>query len=339
MVKLKNKQISLEKNENEFIKYIKTNCDIGAEYEWNQLKNLSDQELHKMRNDIVENFKALQNIKSIGLYENVDKLDLNLLKNTMLSFENNLQIMRDKINSELVNLSKTENALNIDIINIEIKLSDMNKKIRDVNKVTSQLPKNILEDEHIYQEVKDYTIFLTKSGGHEEKLKHWKLEKERKCQQFLEWEMQNSIRVKEFEKQKRLEQIEKKKEVEKWKSIKTVKERADKLEKEILTLRDKEKKTSLTNKLIREFQCQDNLYIRRRLSKLRISVAAPRIPTLKTNCCNVDRDPERIFKATQQWVNRITPEDIGSSDNIFARNVSVKQIPKLAVPKWRKIAP
>lgn len=143
--------------------------------------------------------------------------------------------------------------------------------------------------------------------------------------------MQNSTKAKNFEKQKKLKQMEKKKEIQKWKSTKAVKERADKLEKEILSLREKEKKTSLANKLIREYQCQDNYYISRRLSKLRINVSAPSVPTLKTNYCKVDRDPERIFKATQQWVNRITPEDTGSSDNIFARNVSVKRIPKLYV--------
>lgn len=85
---------------------------------------------------------------------------MDTLKNIMLSFENNLQNVREKINSELVNLSKTENALNIDIINIEIKLSDINRKITNVNKATTQLPKNILEDEHIYQVWYKYSKYL-----------------------------------------------------------------------------------------------------------------------------------------------------------------------------------
>lgn len=164
------------------------------------------------------------------------------------------------------------------------------------------------------------------------------MEKQQKLQQDnenkLKAEYERRNKWKNEKKMKREMKNEMKHDVGQWRASKQAQEKAEKLEIEVMSLKEKEQKIMLANALIREFQKQDSLYIMRRINKHSTRISNLNPPREKGH--KQYRDPERIFKATRQWLSRISSSDsneyIGSSCNntLFNKGpLNVQQIPKL----------
>lgn len=79
------------------------------------------------------------------------------------------------------------------------------------------------------------------------------------------------------------------------------------------------------NKLIKQFQSQDDMYIMKiREYKYR---KRTEIPLRSKSCHLANRNPDRLLKPTKQWINRV------HDDNIYNSSTSVilpiKKLPKL----------
>lgn len=94
----------------------------------------------ELQKDIIDNLSSLKKIKSTITRENLEKIDLLTLKNTVLSQENDTELLKFRVNTELDNLLKQENDLNLDLINFEMKIEDaVNNKLGMISSVRNAI--------------------------------------------------------------------------------------------------------------------------------------------------------------------------------------------------------
>ncbi|KRT79296.1 hypothetical protein AMK59_7533 [Oryctes borbonicus] len=162
-----------------------------------------------------------------------------------------------------------------------------------------------------------------------EKLDKWRQEKLEKSQQrkMLNDEMEK--RKKETEQKNKQKHKEVKKTIENWKLAKLEKEEVQLYEKHFMEKQQRLFKSAMANRLIKEFQSQDAVFVKRRIESCN-----PRIKSIERypNTVNVVRDPSRVLKPTKQWISRVKSRE-GSYNS---SSTTIKTIQKLRVPEWRK---
>ncbi|KAK9871861.1 hypothetical protein WA026_015107 [Henosepilachna vigintioctopunctata] len=92
-------------------------------------------------------------------------------------------------------------------------------------------------------------------------------------------------------------------------------------------------RVSVANKMIKFYQIQDKLFLQKKMQKsLDKKKNYAHKPQAKYE---VNRDPTRLFKPTQQWMNRF----LASNENVSMKPVTfINNVPKLQIPAWRKNA-
>lgn len=89
-----------------------------------------------MQKDILDNLRSLKTINCTISGENLEQIDVLILKNNILAQENNTELLKFRVNTELENLVKQENDLNLDLINFEMKIEDAgNNKLGVISSV------------------------------------------------------------------------------------------------------------------------------------------------------------------------------------------------------------
>ncbi|XP_050293531.1 coiled-coil domain-containing protein 112-like [Anthonomus grandis grandis] len=162
-----------------------------------------------------------------------------------------------------------------------------------------------------------------------DKLLQWKMEREEKLLTEQEMEKQKILCQIENERLKRQKQIERKKIVNEWREAKKTFEQTKRQQQRIYEDIEKRRRATNANKLIKEFQTMDELYIlkMRQIHKKITDEPKKRIQSGPP----VFRDPKRVLKPTIQWAHRVQAarEPLCGPLPIFAT-------PKLAIPEWRK---
>ncbi|CAG9859731.1 unnamed protein product [Phyllotreta striolata] len=163
-----------------------------------------------------------------------------------------------------------------------------------------------------------------------EKLSKWKQNKDMIFQTQISTERENYLKKKELESKRKQKNEETKRIVEEWKRTKLFLEEQQKLRAEFQQENDRKLKAITANKLIKEFQTRDDLYILQMKNSKNQHQAQK--PSRSKSTQLVPRDPERLFKPTRQWINRL------HDDNIYPEQtpIPIKQLPKLGVPEWRR---
>ncbi|XP_022915420.1 coiled-coil domain-containing protein 112-like [Onthophagus taurus] len=164
----------------------------------------------------------------------------------------------------------------------------------------------------------------------QQRLKQWKQEKEEKLEteKIIRNEMKR--RQQEIDERKKERQEEMKTAVQKWKMERLEKEQIKNFEKFESEKQQKVFRSTMANRLIKEFQSQDELFVRRRKE-----LCQPKTKSFdKLPVCNINvpRDPRRLLKPTKQWIARLKTTD----DLRKVEKPDIKSIPKLGIPNWRK---
>ncbi|KAF5275252.1 hypothetical protein FQA39_LY06912 [Lamprigera yunnana] len=154
-----------------------------------------------------------------------------------------------------------------------------------------------------------------------EKLLAWKNEK------LEQMKFEKEQKQKVIAKQKALEQLRKvrqedlKVQVNEWKCIqKNVEEEKRIKEEEELQLQ--RKRALKANKLIKEFQSQDELFIQHKLQLLHSQIKLPQIFSKKNNNIRVD---SKFLKPTHQWIMR----KYSNNEDIYGNRLNIETVPKL----------
>ncbi|KAF5280898.1 hypothetical protein FQR65_LT03047 [Abscondita terminalis] len=164
----------------------------------------------------------------------------------------------------------------------------------------------------------------------QEKLQAWKTEKLRQSKFEYEQKQQELAKKKEEETAKRLKQQELREQVNNWKNSKKTAEEEEKQKKEDEERREQKERALRANKLIKEYQNQDELFVQHKLQKLQ-SKLPPVIPQKKSEIkC---RNPSRLLQPTQQWLMKKYTDSMRINQ---PSNMNIQAIPKLKTPEWRK---
>lgn len=143
--------------------------------------------MFSLKKEVQENQKILQELKGIVSPHNIPKIgnnnlklivskftfdfvgnvDLLALKHKMLTLENSIQTIKNRITIDMESLTKEEHILTIDVTNIEIKYSDMNRNKFEQRKSAFASIGRKADHPTSYQEIEDFTNFLNDNGGHE----------------------------------------------------------------------------------------------------------------------------------------------------------------------------
>ncbi|GJQ80236.1 hypothetical protein Trydic_g23810 [Trypoxylus dichotomus] len=162
-----------------------------------------------------------------------------------------------------------------------------------------------------------------------ERLDKWRQEKFERNQQkqIVIGEMER--RRKETELKNKEKHREVKKIIENWKLAKLEKEEGQLYEKHSLEKKQRLFKSAMANRLIKEFQSNDTVFMKRRIESCK-----PRIKNIErsSNTIYATRDPSRLLKPTKQWISRIKSRE-GSYNS---KSTTIKTIQKLGIPEWRK---
>ncbi|XP_056644874.1 coiled-coil domain-containing protein 112-like [Diorhabda sublineata] len=163
-----------------------------------------------------------------------------------------------------------------------------------------------------------------------EKLKKWQSEREAKMRNSLLMDELKEERKRELDNLRKKKNEEVKKAVKEWKAIKISLEQENQLKRKYLEEQEKKRKAAEANKLIKQFQTQDDYHIlKMKQHKKRLEVLLP----VRSKSSHVaQRDPDRILKPTRQWINRVHDENIYPTVPV----IPLKKLPKLRVPDWRK---
>ncbi|KAJ8925879.1 hypothetical protein NQ315_009731 [Exocentrus adspersus] len=174
------------------------------------------------------------------------------------------------------------------------------------------------------------TINVRPTVNVQEKLSVWKAKKEERAEFEKQIEASKRQKWKETEELRRKRNEELKLIVHEWKERKQTSEEQEIIDKKIAAEQEKRRRAMEANRLIKRFQSQDDLYIlklkqKRKSEQTRI--------VRSTSSHSAKRDPERLLKPTQQWINRVHDETPSPK---FGRVVPLRCLPKLGVPEWRK---
>ncbi|XP_044264735.1 coiled-coil domain-containing protein 112-like [Tribolium madens] len=166
----------------------------------------------------------------------------------------------------------------------------------------------------------------------QKKIAQWKAEKEIKRQQEKIIEETRKEKMKRLEIDKKRLHYQIKETVTKWKEEKLVNEFNEKIQKEVIEEQQRKIRAFEANKLIKQFQSQDDIYIgRMRSSKLK----KPQISIRSKSSYSVPKDPKRILQPTKQWLLRTSKNNF-LEGNFCAYVPNIKQVPKLGIPEWRR---
>ncbi|CAH2002798.1 unnamed protein product [Acanthoscelides obtectus] len=167
----------------------------------------------------------------------------------------------------------------------------------------------------------------------QEKLMKWKETKQIQYELTRKIQMEKLIERREQDEMRRKRNEEIKQIVNEWKITKAALEE-DKIrqEKKIEEI-ERKKRAMEANRLIRQYQSQDDMYIAR-ARKIRERDNSK--PTIRSKSSQlVPRDPDRLLKPTIQWMNRVHDES-HSLISFPACTVSLNNLPKLKIPEWRR---
>ncbi|KAI4467708.1 mutated in bladder cancer 1 [Holotrichia oblita] len=164
-----------------------------------------------------------------------------------------------------------------------------------------------------------------------EKLEKWKQEKLQKIQQESILNHEAEKQKKEIEYKDKLKHDEIKRAIDNWKLAKLEKEELQLHEKHILEKKQRLFKSAMANRLIKEFQIQDAVFVRRR-----IETCKPKIGCLErvANTVHATRDPSRLLRPTKQWISRI--KSCTGDSTPIKNSTTIKTIQRLGMPEWRK---
>ncbi|CAG9828086.1 unnamed protein product [Diabrotica balteata] len=173
-------------------------------------------------------------------------------------------------------------------------------------------------------------VLVNKSENQREKLVQWKLEKEQM--------LRNNLSIEEIEQQKRREIAEMRKRrneemkriVGEWKAAKNLLDQEYTKRKKEQEENERKRKAAEANKLIKQYQIQDDYYIlKMRQHKKRLETLQP----VRSKSSQIaKRDPHRLLRPTEQWRNRVQDDTIYPFEEV----IPLKKLPKLKVPDWRK---
>lgn len=116
-----------------------------------------------------------------------------------------------------------------------------------------------------------------------------------------------------------------------WKQTKLIEKQKQEEEQRYVQDLEKEIRTIESKKLIKEFQDQDMNFIRRRQQLKTLTKKIQPLRTRSLTVPNVMRDPDRIHRATKQWLAK-TQQERSQSEIVTRNNIqvlSVNNIPKL----------
>lgn len=163
-----------------------------------------------------------------------------------------------------------------------------------------------------------------------EKLTKWKLEKEMHLQININAEQEIQHRKKEQEKLRKKKNCETKQIIEEWKKTKLSLEEEESSRRKIQEQYERKRRAAEANKLIKQFQTQDDFYILKMKQHKRTLQNSILLRSKSSQLAA--RDPERLFKPTQQWINRVHDENIYPIEAV----IPLKKLPKLGIPEWRR---
>ncbi|XP_044734827.1 coiled-coil domain-containing protein 112-like [Chrysoperla carnea] len=126
-----------------------------------------------------------------------------------------------------------------------------------------------------------------------------------------------------------------------WKQTKLIEKQKQEEEQRYVQDIEKEIRTIESKKLIKEFQDQDMNFIRRRQQLKTLTKKIQPLRTRSLTVPNVMRDPDRIHRATKQWLAK-TQQERSQSEIVTRNNIqvlSVNHIPKLRKPEWIGVLP
>nr|CAI5831087.1 unnamed protein product [Callosobruchus analis] len=162
----------------------------------------------------------------------------------------------------------------------------------------------------------------------QEKLMKWKEGKQKQCElaRKIESDRQNEKKELDDLRKKRNEEI--RQVVNEWKMTKVAIEEEKAREQKKMEQIEKRKRAVEANRLIRQYQSQDDLYIARvRKIRERDKSKSERSKSSQSSQ-SVPRDPDRLLKPTIQWMNRVH-DDNNSLPSFAAGAVSLNNLPKL----------
>ncbi|KAJ3648821.1 hypothetical protein Zmor_020594 [Zophobas morio] len=196
----------------------------------------------------------------------------------------------------------------------------------------SMQEKQDINDENVLRATTNKTHTRVQKDNIYEQIMLWKAEKEAKRQQKEAYEqLQKDIKKRREENQKTIN-LHVKEVVAKWKEAKIVREQNEKVQREIQEYYGRKIRAATANRMIKQFQTQDDLFI----AKMRSTKLKEENQNKKRSKSSylVDRDPDRVLKPTRQWLFRTTKNDIFGEVSSHIPNI--REIPKLKIPEWRK---
>ncbi|XP_031343525.1 coiled-coil domain-containing protein 112-like [Photinus pyralis] len=168
-------------------------------------------------------------------------------------------------------------------------------------------------------------------GEVEQKLVAWKKEKILKTEYEKEQKRQELAKQKELEELKKQKQEELRLQVHNWRLSKNKAERDELYKKQEEEVKEQKERALKANKLIKQFQCQDEIFIQ---NKLQMMQPQKKVSPVIKKRESYPRDPLRLLKPTQQWIMRTHAEKKDSGS--FTNHANLQEIQKLGLPEWRK---
>ncbi|XP_060527069.1 uncharacterized protein LOC132702460 isoform X2 [Cylas formicarius] len=160
------------------------------------------------------------------------------------------------------------------------------------------------------------------------KIALWKEEREAKVR------AENAERRRKIDARCKQEQIERvkrndiKKVVREWRESKQLAGENEKNRRAALESLQSKLRSATANRMIKTYQSMDEAHVKK---MLQIHASEKQKSIRIRSSCEANRDPDRLMKPTQQWMNRLrAPRDVAVCQIPEAR------MPKLAVPDWRK---
>ncbi|KAK5648832.1 hypothetical protein RI129_003724 [Pyrocoelia pectoralis] len=166
----------------------------------------------------------------------------------------------------------------------------------------------------------------------QQKIYAWKRERLLKTEYENEQKRQEHAKQKEFEEIRKQKQEELRLQVQNWRLSKSKAEREELNKKQLEEMKEQKERAHKANKLIKQYQSQDEIFIQNKLQIINSQKKVPEI--LKKNRESYPRDPSRLLKPTQQWIMRTHGET--KENNNIPNLLNLREIQKLGLPEWRK---
>lgn len=98
-----------------------------------------------------------------------------------------------------------------------------------------------------------------------------------------------------------------KKEISEWKSLKLMKMQMERMAIEQVQRQEKQLKATEANKLIKQFQSQDDIYIQKK--KILTTKDSANSEEIRKSKVIAPRNPERVLKPTKNWLSKLKQEE------------------------------